>query len=255
VVSLHASKCLTDSTPSTGSFSNESLAEAKLEVDALDKLPGAIDDLAASMRRRLGESRASIARLDKPLLSANTGSLDALKAYSQGHRLAEEGKRREALPLLQHAVELDPGFATAYLDLSTTYYGLLDDDHARAALSKAYALRENAPESATLLIRLPDNATEPDPARRDWVRGGNIAYSKICTHAGCPVAIYRERSLELYCPCHQSIFDVVHGGTPVSGPATRALPQLALDVDADGYLIARGDFSEPVGPDRWDRAV
>jgi ubiquinol-cytochrome c reductase iron-sulfur subunit len=113
----------------------------------------------------------------------------------------------------------------------------------------------NAPESATLLIRLPDNATEPDPARRDWVRGGNIAYSKICTHAGCPVAIYRERSLELYCPCHQSIFDVVHGGTPVSGPATRALPQLALDVDADGYLIARGDFSEPVGPDRWDRAV
>jgi ubiquinol-cytochrome c reductase iron-sulfur subunit len=113
----------------------------------------------------------------------------------------------------------------------------------------------DAPQSATLLIRLPDNAVEPDPARRDWVRGGNIAYSKICTHAGCPVAIYREQSLELYCPCHQSIFDVVHGGTPVSGPATRALPQLALDIDANGYLIARGDFSEPIGPDRWDRSV
>ena len=112
----------------------------------------------------------------------------------------------------------------------------------------------NAPEAATMLLRLPANAL-PRPDRRDWVQSGNIAYSKICTHAGCPVALYRERSLELYCPCHQSVFDVVDAARPVSGPATRALPQLGLDVDRDGYLIARGDYTEPVGPDSWGRTV
>jgi Rieske Fe-S protein len=112
----------------------------------------------------------------------------------------------------------------------------------------------DAPMAATLLIRLPENTAETDPARAGWTQSGNIAYSKICTHAGCPVAIYRERSLQLYCPCHQSVFDVVDSGRPVSGPATRALPQLGLDVDAQGYLVARGDFSEPVGPDDWGRA-
>jgi Rieske Fe-S protein len=111
-----------------------------------------------------------------------------------------------------------------------------------------------APAAATLLLRLPPNAT-PGLARRDWVQSGNIAYSKICTHAGCPVAIYREQSLELYCPCHQSVFDVVDGARPVAGPATRALPQLGLDVDRAGYLIARGDYVEPVGPDSWWRTV
>jgi ubiquinol-cytochrome c reductase iron-sulfur subunit len=113
----------------------------------------------------------------------------------------------------------------------------------------------NAPEAATLLIRLPQDTADVDPARHNWVQQGNIAYSKICTHAGCPVAIYREKSLELYCPCHQSVFDVLGSGKPVSGPATRALPQLALDVDAHGYLIARGDFTEPVGPDSWSRPI
>jgi ubiquinol-cytochrome c reductase iron-sulfur subunit len=111
----------------------------------------------------------------------------------------------------------------------------------------------DAPSAATVLIRLPAGTAATDPDRRDWMQSGNIAYSKICTHAGCPVAIYRERSLELYCPCHQSVFDVVHSARPISGPATRALPQLALAVDARGYLIARGDFSDPVGPDSWSR--
>jgi ubiquinol-cytochrome c reductase iron-sulfur subunit len=82
---------------------------------------------------------------------------------------------------------------------------------------------------------------------------GYVAFSKICTHAGCPVALYRHASHELYCPCHQSRFDVLRGAKNISGPAPRPLPQLALDVDAHGYLIARGDFDAPVGPDDWDR--
>ena len=112
-----------------------------------------------------------------------------------------------------------------------------------------------APESATLLIRLQDDALRTRPDRIGWAPRGNVAYSKICTHAGCPVAIYRHESYQLYCPCHQSVFDVLDAARPLSGPATRALPQLALDVDAAGFLIARGDFTEPVGPDDWWRTA
>jgi len=113
--------------------------------------------------------------------------------------------------------------------------------------------RIDAPESAVLLIRVEDGAVSSTPERRDWTPQGNVAYSKICTHAGCPVAIYRHADYTLYCPCHQSEFDVLFGARPISGPATRALPQLGLAVDRDGFLIARGDFDAPVGPDRWDR--
>ena len=112
-----------------------------------------------------------------------------------------------------------------------------------------------APESATLLVRLPPGVMHAQPGREGWTPSDNVAYSKICTHAGCPVALYRRASQQLYCPCHQSVFDVLDGARPVSGPATRALPQLALDIDADGYLIARGDFSAPVGPDEWTRRI
>jgi Rieske Fe-S protein len=84
---------------------------------------------------------------------------------------------------------------------------------------------------------------------------GYLAFSKVCTHAGCPVALYRHASQELICPCHQSIFDVRDGAKNISGPAPRPLPGLPLDVDAQGYLIARGDFDAPVGPDDWDRTL
>ncbi len=110
-----------------------------------------------------------------------------------------------------------------------------------------------APDSATLLLRLQDDDLRVLPGRAGWSPRGNVAYSKICTHAGCPVAIYRHASYQLYCPCHQSVFDVLDAARPVSGPATRALPQLALDVDERGFLVARGDYTEPVGPDSWWR--
>ena len=80
------------------------------------------------------------------------------------------------------------------------------------------------------------------------VDGTVVAYSKICTHAGCPVALYRERDDVLFCPCHQSTFDVQRGATPVFGPAARNLPQLPLGTDDEGYLVALGDFTEQAGP-------
>ncbi len=103
------------------------------------------------------------------------------------------------------------------------------------------------------LIRLPDEAELTAPTRADWVVQGNICYSKVCTHAGCPVGLYEAESLELFCPCHQSAFAVVEGARPTQGPATRALPQLPLDADEDGRLIATGDFPHAVGPGWWTR--
>jgi ubiquinol-cytochrome c reductase iron-sulfur subunit len=108
------------------------------------------------------------------------------------------------------------------------------------------------PDSQTLLLRVEQSLLELPDERTDWAPEGCLAYSKICTHAGCPVGLYRAEAGELLCPCHQSTFDVFTGATPVFGPAARALPQLPLDVDEDGYLIARGDFSEPVGPSFWN---
>lgn len=82
--------------------------------------------------------------------------------------------------------------------------------------------------------------------------GDIVVYSKICTHAGCPVGLYRARPGELLCPCHQSTFDVNAGAEVLSGPAGRPLPQLPIGVNEDGELIALGDFEEPVGPSFWN---
>ena len=100
--------------------------------------------------------------------------------------------------------------------------------------------------SAVLLLRLAQPAQEP--TRLDWIVDDLVAYSKVCTHAGCPVALYRERDNALFCPCHQSTFDPSRGAVPTFGPAARALPQLPLGTDSAGYLIALDDFTAQVGP-------
>lgn len=110
-------------------------------------------------------------------------------------------------------------------------------------------------DSQTLLIRLPAGDYRPLPGREGWAPGDVVGFSKICTHAGCPVGLYRADSKELYCPCHQSVFEVLEGAKPAAGPATMPLPQLPLDVDAEGYLVARSDYTEPVGPGFWNRGT
>ena len=98
----------------------------------------------------------------------------------------------------------------------------------------------------------PGGLLSPARGREDWAPDGLIAYSKVCTHAGCPVGLYEASSHQLLCPCHQSAFDVLRAAKPVFGPAASALPQLPLSIDADGYLVAGGDFSDP-GPSFWHR--
>ncbi len=110
------------------------------------------------------------------------------------------------------------------------------------------------PNSQTLLLRLPLGIMQSSAGRADWSPAGFVAFSKVCTHAGCPVGLYRQSAYQLLCPCHQSVFDVVKEAQPVSGPAARALPQLPLRIAQDGYLIAQSDYREPVGPGFWYRA-
>ncbi|HEY3238290.1 MAG TPA: Rieske 2Fe-2S domain-containing protein [Acidimicrobiia bacterium] len=109
-----------------------------------------------------------------------------------------------------------------------------------------------AADSQTVLVRVDPASFDPLPGRESWSPDGYLAYSKVCTHAGCPVGLYEQSSNSLFCPCHQSVFDVLDGAKPIAGPATRPLPQLPLEVGADGFLRAQGDFTEPVGPGFWN---
>ncbi len=113
--------------------------------------------------------------------------------------------------------------------------------------------RTDAEDSATLLIRVEPELLELPPERAGWAPDGHVAYSKICTHVACPVGLYQETEHRLLCPCHQSTFEVLRAARPVFGPATRPLPQLPLAVDGDGYLVARSDYLEPIGPAFWNR--
>ena len=113
-------------------------------------------------------------------------------------------------------------------------------------------------DSPTLLIRLrPGQTVRSRKGQADFGWGDYVAYSKICTHAGCPASLYEQQTSRLLCPCHQSQFDVLSDCKPVFGPATRSLPKLPITVEkgADGntYFVARSDFREAIGPGFWNR--
>jgi len=86
----------------------------------------------------------------------------------------------------------------------------------------------------------------------NWTVDNIVAYSKICTHVGCPVALYEQTTHHILCPCHQSTFDATNGAQVLFGPAPRPLPQLPIGVDSEGFLIAKSDYHEPVGPAFWE---
>jgi ubiquinol-cytochrome c reductase iron-sulfur subunit len=83
--------------------------------------------------------------------------------------------------------------------------------------------------------------------------GDLFAFTKVCSHLGCPSSLYEQQTYRILCPCHQSQFDALHFARPIFGPAARALAQLPITIDQDGYLVANGDFAEPVGPAFWER--
>ena len=109
-------------------------------------------------------------------------------------------------------------------------------------------------DTPTMLIRMEPSQLKPRTGREDWSIEGHIAYSVICTHLGCPVKLYEQQTHHLFCPCHQSTFDASNGAKVLFGPAARSLPQLALALDDQGFFVAQGDYTEPVGPSFWERA-
>lgn len=115
----------------------------------------------------------------------------------------------------------------------------------------AHPLNEKA-KASVILISLEEHKIKSQK-EKDWGVDGVVAYSKICTHVGCPVGLYEQQTHHLLCPCHQSTFDLTEDCKVIFGPAKRPLPQLKISVDDEGYLVADHDFEEAVGPTYWER--
>ncbi|MBO0849187.1 MAG: Rieske 2Fe-2S domain-containing protein [Pseudonocardia sp.] len=111
-----------------------------------------------------------------------------------------------------------------------------------------------ASDSPVMLIRLrPGEQVIQRAGQENFHYGDYYAYSKVCTHLGCPTSLYESQTNRILCPCHQSQFLATEYAKPIFGPATRALPQLPITVDNEGYFIATSDFHEAIGPGFWER--
>ena len=117
------------------------------------------------------------------------------------------------------------------------------------ALLKALRRADNP----VMLIRLrPGEPVIQREGQEDFHYGDYYAFSKICTHLGCPTSLYESQTHRILCPCHQSQFIATEYAKPVFGPAARPLPQLPITVNEEGYFVATGDFADPIGPAFWE---
>ncbi len=127
--------------------------------------------------------------------------------------------------------------------MPATYEEIPEEAHAEALAARA--------DSSVILVRIDPAELQEETAAKGV--DGILCYSKICTHVGCPLSLWERTTNNMLCPCHQSTFNLAQGGAVLFGPAKRPLPQLAIEVDAEGYLTAQGDFDSPVGPSFWER--
>ncbi|QEW02856.1 ubiquinol-cytochrome c reductase iron-sulfur subunit [Microbacterium lushaniae] len=163
--------------------------------------------------------------------------------YLMSHTMWKEGTR------LAHDPSGRP-IRASEVTLGSAFH-VIPEDLAEVSHHDGY-LEEKAKAIVLLMRLMPEDLIESDD-KKDWSYDGIVAYSKVCTHVGCPVALYEQHTHHLLCPCHQSQFDVANGAAVIFGPAARPLPQLPITVDDEGYLVARSDFHEPVGPSFWER--
>ncbi|MQA61173.1 MAG: Rieske 2Fe-2S domain-containing protein [Actinophytocola sp.] len=184
---------------------------------------------------------------------AESGTKDGL--YHSGWQAEEPGqkvfvRRYTGKPheiVLVRPEDLEAGSMETVFPFKESERG---DSHALSAALKRV-------DNPVMLIRLrPDDAAKvvKRKGQENFNYGDFYAYTKICSHVGCPTSLFEQRTNRILCPCHQSQFDALHYAKPIFGPATRALAQLPITVDPEtGYLIAKSDFIEPVGPGFWER--
>ena len=165
-------------------------------------------------------------------------------AWKKGTRLLVYGSNQPITP---------GDFDSAGGMITVVPEGFQDDDEALAKATTIIIKMEPGQ------LKIPTRFNDGDQGPRtllnsmNWTVDNIVAYSKICTHVGCPAALYEQTTHRILCPCHQSTFDATTGATVIFGPAPRPLPQLPIATDAQGYLVAQSDFHEPVGPSFWER--
>jgi ubiquinol-cytochrome c reductase iron-sulfur subunit len=174
-----------------------------------------------------------------PLLVQLTGSLGPLPKDGLSTTFWRKGMR------LMRDPEMTP-IKVSDVTLGSVFHVMPE------GIDKSPHVLEEKGKAAVILISLPPEAIKV-PKESSWGHDGIVAYSKICTHVGCPVGLYEHRTHHLLCPCHQSTFDVTQDCAVIFGPAHRPLPQLQITVDAEGYLVAAAPFLQPVGPSFWER--
>ncbi len=121
------------------------------------------------------------------------------------------------------------------------------------AVYEGVELQNAKAKAAVIMVRMEPADITPSAKAQNWGIDGILCFSKICTHVGCPISLWEQQTHSVLCPCHQSTFDLADNAKVIFGPAARALPQLPLAVDAEGYIVATADFDEPVGPSYWER--
>ncbi|WP_110181658.1 ubiquinol-cytochrome c reductase iron-sulfur subunit [Nocardioides solisilvae] len=163
--------------------------------------------------------------------------------WKQGERVVRDVLGTPIRPSDLEIGDLVNAQPAAIFELDENGHHVLEGAPLQVAKSKA---------SVILLRMEPDDITH-GRGRENWTVDGIVGYSKICTHVGCPISLNERTTHHLLCPCHQSTFDLADSARVVFGPAARALPQLPLAVDDEGFLIAQSDFTEPVGPSYWER--
>lgn len=189
----------------------------------------------------------------KLYLARDTGTIAEYHETETGNHYSTEGVTRlvRVRPEDLAAGAMETVFPLAESDVND---GDLYDPNAEVYESHMESIHGN--RNAVMLIRLrhadAEKAIERE-GQEDFHYGDYYAYSKICTHIGCPTSLYEAQTNRILCPCHQSQFDALQYGKPIFGPAARALPQLPITVDEEGYFVAQGNFIEPVGPAFWER--
>ena len=166
--------------------------------------------------------------------------------WDKGIRLARDPS---GVPIKASEVTIGSAFHVIPENLNHDDFGKLSLDERGGSDT----LLDAKAKAIVLLMRLDEADLKELPERESWSYNGIVAYSKVCTHVGCPVALYEQHTHHLLCPCHQSQFDVSEHAKVIFGPAKRPLPQLPITVDDEGYLVAQSDFQEPVGPSFWER--